>query len=493
MKILLLSMPDITPVFNPKRWRAPNLALASIAGNITGHEVVIADLVLRRERVKEALQELLTDYKPDLVGLSAMSFQFPTAKRVTSFIKKLRKETITVLGGYHATLLYEEICDSDDCKPFDYIIRGEGDLAFGEFLDALEGKRGFDTVRGLTYREGDGFKHNPPRLPENLEKIKIPAREKRIWGGNHYIGYTLDIIESSRGCTMPCTFCCMDKMYGKSFRAYTIQRVLDDIAHAKKQGKGYLIFSDDNFALDIKRFEALCDAIAEAGHNDMRYIIQASSSGIASSDTLVEKMAKAGFKIVFLGIENISEENLKRLKKGNIVEKTRIAVQKLHDHNIMIVGGVILGNPEDKEEDIARNFQFLKDLDIDFYADQILTPYPKTPVRDELQKMGLITNLDNFRRYNTFWANVKTRYLDSSQLQFLKWKYYKLYEDNALTTKAFIRNHPFWYLLSTYFYRPYRDLKKFLFERELTEWDRYQRDMRMAEEINHFPDIYAET
>ncbi|HHT9154033.1 MAG TPA: B12-binding domain-containing radical SAM protein, partial [Candidatus Hypogeohydataceae bacterium YC40] len=432
MRILLLSMPDSTPLFNLKRWRAPNLAVVSLAGNITGHQVVVADLVLRREKVKEAVEELIRDYKPEVVGLSAMSFQFATARRVATFIKKLKKETVTILGGYHATLLFEELCTSEDSRPFDYILRGEGELAFGEFLEALEGRRGFDTIRGLSYRKGDGFVHNPPRPLEDLEKIKIPDRTKRLWGGNHYNGYVLDIIESSRGCTMPCTFCCMDKMYGKTFRPYSIPRVLDDIAHAKKQGKGYLIFSDDNFALDVKRFEALCDAIAEAGHNDMRYIIQASSMGIASSDTLVDKMARAGFKIVFLGIENISEENLKRLKKGNIVEKTRLAVKKLHDKDIMIVGGIILGNPEDKEEDIARNYSFLKELDIDFYADQILTPYPKTPVREELRKMGLITTLDDFSRYNTFWANVKTRHLDSSQIQFHRCKYNRGYADNML-------------------------------------------------------------
>lgn len=492
MKILLLSMPDSTPLFNLKRWRAPNLAIASLAGNITGHQVAIADLVLKREKVKVAVEELIRDYKPEVVGLSAMSFQFATARRVAAFIKKLRKETITILGGYHATLLFEEVCASEDSRPFDYLLRGEGEIAFGEFLEALEGKRGLDTVLGLSYRKGDGFTHNPPRPTEDLEKIKIPDRTKRLWGGNHYNGYVLDIIESSRGCTMPCTFCCMDKMYGKTFRPYSIPRVIEDIAQTKKQGQGYLIFSDDNFALDIKRFETLCDAIAEAGHNDMRYIIQASSMGIASSETLVDKMARAGFKIVFLGIENISEENLKRLKKGNIVEKTRLAVKRLHDHDIMIVGGIILGNPEDKEEDIARNYQFLKELDIDFYADQILTPYPKTPVREELQRMGLITNLDDFSRYNTFWANVKTRYLDSTQLQFLRWKYNKLHADNMLATRAFIKNHPLWYLVANYGYRPYSKLKEFLFENNHSEWECYLRDMRKAEELNYFKDLCQE-
>ena len=208
---------------------------------------------------------------------------------------------------------------------------------------------------------------------------------------------------------MPCNFCSIDKMYGKSFREYSIDRVMNDIADAKKHGANFIIIADDNFSLNVKRFEDICDAIVDAGHNDLRYIIQASSTGIASSETLAEKMAKAGFRIVFLGIENVSKENLKNLKKGNIIEKTKIAVKRLHEQGIMIVGGMIIGHPNDKEEDIAENYEFFVGLDIDFFADQILTPYPKTPLREEMIEKGLVTNKYDYSRYNCFWANIKNK------------------------------------------------------------------------------------
>ncbi|MEK7369224.1 MAG: radical SAM protein [Planctomycetota bacterium] len=490
MKILLLSMPDCTPLFNLKHWRPPNLAMASLAGNLEGHEVRIGDLLLNRDNIKQTITELINDYRPDVVGTSAMSFQFATANRIATLVKSISKETVTVLGCYHPTLLYDEICKTDDSKPFDYIIRGEGESSFAELLDAIQGRRRLDSVRGLSYRNGNGFVHNPPRPPEDMEKLKLPDRTKRIWPGNHYDGRILDIIETSRGCTMPCNFCCMEKMYGKSFRAYSIPRVIEDIGNCKKLGTGYIIFSDDNICLDIKRFEGLCDAIIAAGHNDINYIVQASSSGIASSDTLVEKMARAGFKIVFLGIENVAEENLRRLKKGNIVNKTRLAVKKLHSHDILVTGGIILGNPEDKEEAIASNYSFLKELDIDFYADQILTPYPRTPIRDEMLQLGLVTNKNNYRRYNTFWANIKTNYLSPDEIQFLRWKYNKLYADNMLATKTFRRTHPVTYLMVNCFWRPLNKLKTFFFAENTTEREQYKIDMQRAEDINSFPDIF---
>ncbi|MEP9410768.1 MAG: cobalamin B12-binding domain-containing protein [Candidatus Brocadia sp.] len=486
MNVLLMSMPDCAPHFNAKRWKPPNLAISSIAGNIEGHNVYIADLILRRDRVAETVKELIATYRPDVVGLTAMSFQFATARRIASLIKSLNKDIRIVLGGYHATLMYDEICKSEESDPFDFLIRGEGDLCFHELLEAINGKRAIEGIPGVSFRNDGGFNHNPPRPLEDLAKIKIPDRSKRIWKGYRYYGFTLDIVESSRGCVMPCNFCSMDKMYGKTFRRFSIERILADIANAKQHGANFIIFSDDNFTLDIKGFETLCDAIVDAGHNDVRYIIQASSAGIASSKTLVEKMARAGFRIVFLGIENVSEENLRLMKKGNIIEKTKLAVRRLHEHNIMIVGGMIIGNPNDREEDIARNYEFFVNLQIDFFADQILTPYPRTGMREELLNAGLVTNKYDYSRYNCFWANVKTNYLESEDLQFLRWKYNKKYANYICTTPAFIKNYPLAYYYRQYLRRPFLRLKNRLFGNNLSEMELYRRDMAKAEAMNKF-------
>ncbi|HHT9124871.1 MAG TPA: B12-binding domain-containing radical SAM protein [Candidatus Brocadiia bacterium] len=491
MNILLLSMPDCAPYFNAKRWKPPSLAMASIAGNIDAHHKVhIADLILKRDKIKDIVPELIHTYNPDVVGLGAMSFQFETAKRIATLIKATNKHIKTILGGYHATLMYQELSNnsvSSASGGFDFFFRGEGDIGFNEFLEAVEGKRGFGSVQGLSYHLNGNFVHNPPRPLEDLHKIKIPDRSKRIWRGYHYYGFTLEVIESSRGCTMPCNFCSMDKMYGKNFRAYDIERVIRDIGDAKKHGATCMIFADDNFALNIPRFENLCDAIVEAGHNDVWYIIQASSIGIASSDTLVEKMAKAGFKIVFLGIENVSEENLMRMKKGRILEKTKIAIKRLHDYNIMIVGGMILGNPDDKEEDIARNYKFFRENNIDFLGDQILTPYPKTGAREEMLELGLVTNIDDFTKYNGFWANVRTYHLSSHDLQFLRWKHNKKYSDIVCTTPAFKKNYPMGYLYRACIQRPIRRIESLLSgKKTVDEEELYRKDMEKAEALNKF-------
>lgn len=146
MNVLLMSMPDCAPHFNAKRWKPPNLAISSIAGNIVGHNVCVADLILRRDRITETVKELISHYRPDVVGLTAMSFQFATARRIAGLIKEINKDIMIVLGGYHVTLMYDELGRDEESAPFDFFVRGEGDLCFNELLEALEGKRPIEGV-----------------------------------------------------------------------------------------------------------------------------------------------------------------------------------------------------------------------------------------------------------------------------------------------------------------------------------------------------------
>lgn len=487
MKILLCSMPDTVPQFSAKTWRAPNLAISSIAGNIQSHhEIALADLILKRKTLLSSIRDIIKDYQPDIVGLSAMTFQFNTAQRIADFIRGSQPNIKIAIGGYHATLMYEEIASSDKGKVFDYIIRGEGETTFREVLDAIEGKQRRENIPGLSYQDNGNFIHNMPRPLENLDTLPLPRRDVRIWNGYLFSGKALDMVETSRGCTMTCNFCSMNQMYGRTFRIYSFERVMLDLTNAKKAGAKYIAFADDNITLNVKRFESLCDAIVAAGHNDLCYIVQASTTGIASSPTLAQKMARAGIQIVFLGIENVSERNLKMMNKGNLLEKTKKAIEYLHNNNILIVGGMILGHPEDKEEDIAQNFEFFDKANIDFYGEQIITPYPKTGMRDILIKEGLVTNSYDYSKYNGFWANVKTKYLSSEDLQFLRWKYKRKYSTFFKTTPVFKTIFPGVNLLRIFILRPYYRIKNFISSLGKTEHDIFKRDMRKFIETNNF-------
>ncbi len=441
MNILLFNMPDYLPFIAQSTLKAPHLGLCSIAASLpSGHNVFIGDLVNRRSNVRESVIQAVNTYKPNLVGIASMTFQYRTARKIAQLVKHLKKDVKICLGGYHATLMGREITEGEDGELFDFIVQGEGEATFKELVEALEGKGDFSRIQGLIYKEDGGWRHNPRRPLLDLKTLPLPDRSKRIWRGNNYYHIILDTLETSRGCTFTCNFCSMHHMYATTFRTYEISRVIADIENCKRVGAKMIFIIDDNITLNTRRFLELCQAIVKEKHNDLWYWAQVSSRGIASTPELSKAMAQAGFKSVFLGIENVSRRNLEQLNKGDIVEYNKKAIRLLHENKILIVGGMIVGNPEDNYEDIEENFQFFREQGVDFFFDQILTPYPKTGIREELLRQGLVTNPDDFTRYNGFWANVRTKHLTDKELEFVRWKlhreYYTLSEPTPLYREA---------------------------------------------------------
>ena len=133
--------------------------------------------------------------------------------------------------------------------------------------------------------------------------------------GYTMLGRPVDVVETSRGCTFDCSFCSIIEMRGRNFHRFPLERVIDDIADARGRGARSIFLVDDNITLDVGRFEALCRAIIAAGLNDTDYIVQAMTAPIAAHGAvLAPLMRQAGFRHVFLGIENVVEQDLAFLK-----------------------------------------------------------------------------------------------------------------------------------------------------------------------------------
>jgi radical SAM superfamily enzyme YgiQ (UPF0313 family) len=213
-------------------------------------------------------------------------------------------------------------------------------------------------------------------------------------------------------------------MYGRSYRTYPIARILADLDDIYYRKKTKMVFiTDDNMVLNPAWVMNLCDAIIRRNYQNLKLIVQADCVTIAHHEAMVKKMSEAGFRVIFLGIENVSSHNLRTLEKSDIVEASRRAVEICHRYGIMVIGGLIFGLPADDEEAIKKNYQFFSDLGADASYFQILTPYPKTRIREYLIGEGLVTHPQLYERYNGLWANVKTRHLDADQLQYAFWYY----------------------------------------------------------------------
>jgi anaerobic magnesium-protoporphyrin IX monomethyl ester cyclase len=431
MNLLLLSMPDSFEHMPTVAVRMPNGALASLAGNIDPHHrVSIADLVLVQRQVKATVERLVRDLEPDVVGLSVMTFQRTTALTLARLIRTLRPQATIVVGGYDPSLAPQEYTR---CADVDMIVRGEGERTLSELLRALESGTRLDGIAGLAYRTAGGFVFNAARPVARLasEPLRLPNRKARVLGGYTLLGRPIDVVETSRGCTYDCSFCSIIEMRGRNFHPYSIERVLADIADARRHGARAIFLVDDNITLDIARFEELCRAIIDSGFNDIDYTIQAMTSPIAQHGaTLAPLMQRAGFRYVFLGIENILENDLKFLKavakntkreKGrNAGNATTQAIEHLHRHGMFVVGGVIVGSPDDTRESIEANLAFARKY-VDWPYIQHPTPYPGTPMTQAFRERNLIVDED-VSHYDGTTAVVRTEHLDSIEVEYMRWR-----------------------------------------------------------------------
>jgi radical SAM superfamily enzyme YgiQ (UPF0313 family) len=254
----------------------PNGGLASLAGNVDSHhQVAIADLILAQSSVQETVVRLVTQLQPRLVGLSVMTFQRGTARRIISLVRSIKPDVLVAIGGYDPSLAPEAWTDA--ALGVDFIVRGEGDLTFRELLRALEGHGSLSNIPGLWFRTGDTFERNPPRpaTPLKDSEVRPPARGGRVLHGYTMMGRPIDVVETSRGCTFDCSFCSIIEMRGRNFHRFSIERVIADIRDARDRGARSIFLVDDNITIDVPRFEALCRAIVEHGLNDIMYVVQA--------------------------------------------------------------------------------------------------------------------------------------------------------------------------------------------------------------------------
>ena len=296
-------------------------------------------------------------------------------------------------------------------------MRGEGEATFRELVAALEeGRSDFTGISGLSYREDGRWKHNDERPLQDLADVALPRREVRIAGGFSFGPWSMDVAETTRGCPFRCKFCSIMHMYGSTIRKFAVERIVADLKAIRSRGTQAVFFVDDNITYDIGHLHNVCRAIVENGLQEMIFVTQVTAAGIADNPDLVAEMERANFRIAFVGFESMEPAALKGMRKPSSPEKNRRAAALLRKHNIAIIAGCVVGYPEDTWGSVTRQYNLIKSLRPDSIYAQYLTPYPKTKIREELLAESLVTNPDDFSRYDGFTCNIRTRHLSEAAL-----------------------------------------------------------------------------
>ena len=378
----------VNPVFTG-RSELPPLGLLSLAAALLQDSLTVEVLDLDIGPSQDPmgkLDETLGRLDPAVVGVTAMSDSFRSAREACSRVKAWNPSALTVLGGVHATVHDKRILAS--CADVDIVVRGEGEVSFREVVLARSAGLPISGIRGITHRDAGRVVRNPRRnIPPDLDAYPIPAHH--LLAGE---GYRARGISSSRGCSHRCTFCSIRSLYGGTVRFRDIGSLMDEIDLLADLGAQRILFSDDNFTDDAARAESLCREIGREGfHRRIRFFAQARIDDMCRSPMLPGILSGAGFEAVYFGAESGSPEILEYYRKGITPADMERCVALCVEQNLIPVVSFILFGPMDTAGTIRETLALARRLfecGAEIAYTEMLIPYPGTPIAGRLKKEG---------------------------------------------------------------------------------------------------------
>ncbi len=362
MKIMLISPAVNASKRTNKGLRMPQLALYILEGITPAeHEVKL---------VEEEAEILNFDEECDLVGISCMTANAPRSYEIAREFKR-RGKTV-VLGGVHPTILPEEALQHADS-----VVIGEAEGIWETLL--------FDFQYGTLKKRY----HNPePDLSKYVPKNFSRIIQKRL--------FNIIPIMTTRGCPYDCDFCCVTDLFGKKIRHLPVENVVRDITES---GAKNFMFLDDNIIGHPRYAKELFRAIKPL---KIKWVGQASISFVKDTE-LMQLACESGCRALFIGLESVSESQLKTMHKSiKEVSQLESALKKIHKMGILIHASMIFGFDNDTQSTFAETLRFLVKNKIGTVSFNVLTPYPGTKTFADLEKEERILTTDwQFYDHNT--------------------------------------------------------------------------------------------
>ena len=342
------------------------------------------------EEVEDELISRIEEFNPDVIGISCLfHYMYRTAHQIVGKIKTKMKNVTIVMGGAYPTVS-PEIALSD--KNIDFVVLGEGERAFLNLLEALNGRFNFDELTAVAYRDkmGQIVIKSGFVLLDSLDDIPLPDRtdfvlEDYYRYGRHFIqkfeeyeGRELKIatLTATRGCIFNCSFCLGKKIWGGGLRVRSPENVLNEIEFLKKKyGIKYFAFNDDNLLINKKFARELLQGII-----DKKLDIKWTTGGMSVcglDEEMIELMVKSGCLIFNLAIESASKETLERIHKPVTTDEAVRVVNMIRKHrDTYVMGLFMLGFLEETEEQFFETIKFGKALKCDWTLYSCVTPFP---------------------------------------------------------------------------------------------------------------------
>ena len=335
-------------------WRSsdvlPPLGLAALAARTPpGVDIRFLD---------DAKEVIPDDDTPDLVAMSVETF---TARRAYQIARRYRERGIpVVMGGYHATLLPDEVADHADT-----VVIGDAEGTWETLIE--------------DFRRGE---LRPRYQSDHTRSLEDVAFDRTIFRGRKYV--PVEPVQFSRGCRFVCDFCSIHNFYREGTRVRPVARLVEEMQAFDR--RKLVFFVDDNLFSSRDRLEAMLDGVAPL---KLRWSCQISID-VARDEALLDRMAKAGCVFALIGFESLSSANLKQMGKpwNRVAGDYLGVVRRFHARGMAVYGTFVFGYDDDTLDHIRRSLDFALEARLEIANFNPLTPTPGSSLYERLHREG---------------------------------------------------------------------------------------------------------
>jgi radical SAM superfamily enzyme YgiQ (UPF0313 family) len=386
--------------------RPMNLAYLAAVLRTAGFDVTIIDYETTPFSERH-LQQVLSALRPAVAGISCTTPVITSAARLAGAIKASAPQTVTVIGGSHASALPEDTMT--EFPAFDYLVVGEGETTLLELCLRIRDGGNDSAIDGLVFRSaGVVTRTAPRRLIDDLDTIPFPARDLIDYSaqaGHSSRGFSNKLhsteLFTSRGCPVGCSFCAIQATFGRSVRFRDPAFIEEEISRmVREQNFNHAVIADDTFTLLPDRAAAICEILSRSSIESWNCDTRVNTVSLE----LLKTMKRCGCEKVAFGVESGSQRMLDLIGKGITIEQVRNAVYWAKQAGIKhIEGNFIIGcDPSETYADLEETKKLITSLPWTFVSVAVIVPYPGTPVRERMLSAGLIDREVNWEDYVIF-------------------------------------------------------------------------------------------